>query len=615
MTQMNCFLLSGGLFQIYSNPIDYFISYEDISAKALSLYSSNYPNIMQTFSKYHNIIVLSEYEQSNIEVINQGFINELNLESRKPISILFEDRKNNFETIVLKYLDLFIQKFKKVYFNYDNLLYLLIDYNILKLLGVDISKINFTLNIDFIIHKEKINPKKCLICDYDLNSLYYYHKLGCFTIYLCHLVKMSLPTQEDKDYINHINDNNIKIVEEKGKFFDFSLTFMIQSLNYINYMDNYDAELKDINGNTLSEKIINKTGAYNVLLIYRFFFIEKEIQRVQFFLCNDQIIYTTYIGDHFKNCYYYLQKYYLSRNYSKIDCVLCKLCTTCCLSTYPQLISDLSRIRKEHPEIFFNTNPENVEICLTRGLLINLMKNFINEIGSEELILPTTYEVSYTNVDSYSKFNTFLSRNNLQYPIMLKFDGPETRYDHLQINLICDEGLRNFIAYFKEFVGNNDKTKIKIIVQQFIQHGGYLIKLYRIRNQNYIYYRPSLPDIKEDMMNKCQEYKNGFFQFETKDMGTQKFKDFWQKINGENNNFHNYVNERFLGEVAAKYSEIYGDSLVGLDFIMDVKKGIYYLIDINPFPAYSELYNEMNQVFAEHFTLGINEARKRIIYL
>jgi len=615
MTQMNCFLLSGGLFQIYSNPIDYFISYEDISAKALSLYSSNYPNIMQTFSKYHNIIVLSEYEQSNIEVINQGFINELNLESRKPISILFKNRKNNFETIVLKYLDLFIQKFKKVYFNYDNLLYLLIDYNILKLLGVDISKINFTLNIDFIIHKEKINPKKCLICDYDLNSLYYYHKLGCFTIYLCHLVKMSLPTQEDKDYINHINDNNIKIVEEKGKFFDFSLTFMIQSLNYINYMDNYDAELKDINGNTLSEKIINKTGAYNVLLIYRFFFIEKEIQRVQFFLCNDQIIYTTYIGDHFKNCYYYLQKYYLSRNYSKIDCVLCKLCTTCCLSTYPQLISDLSRIRKEHPEIFFNTNPENVEICLTRGLLINLMKNFINEIGSEELILPTTYEVSYTNVDSYSKFNTFLSRNNLQYPIMLKFDGPETRYDHLQINLICDEGLRNFIAYFKEFVGNNDKTKIKIIVQQFIQHGGYLIKLYRIRNQNYIYYRPSLPDIKEDMMNKCQEYKNGFFQFETKDMGTQKFKDFWQKINGENNNFHNYVNERFLGEVAAKYSEIYGDSLVGLDFIMDVKKGIYYLIDINPFPAYSELYNEMNQVFAEHFTLGINEARKRIIYL
>jgi hypothetical protein len=608
---MNCFLLSGGLFQIYSNPVDYFISYEDISRKSLDYYSSTHPNIAYTFHKYYNTIELSKSE--NLEKINREFINEFNLYSDMPMSILFEDRKNNFETIVLSYLDQFIQKFQKVYFNYENLLYLLIDYNIFKLLGIDINDIYFTLNANIIMNEEKINPRKCLICDYDLNTLYYYHKLGCFTIYLSHLAKMSLPTQEDKDYINHINENNIKLLDEKGIFFDFSLTFMIQSMNYIKYMDNYNTELKEVSGKTLSEKIINKTGAFNVLLIYRFFFIEKELQRVQFFLCNDEIIYTTYIGDHFKNCYNYLQKYYISDDYSKINCVLCKLCTSCCLSTYPQLISDLSKIRKEHPEIFFNTNPENVEICLTRGLLVNLMKNFLKEIGSKELILPTTYEVSYPNIDTYSKINSFLSRNNLEYPIMLKFDGPDPRYDHLQANIINDKGLKNFISYFRGFVGNDDKQKIKVIVQQFIQHGGYLIKLYRIKRTNYIYYRPSLPDIQEDMMNKCQEYKKGFFKFETKDMGTQKFKDFWKRINGENNTFKDNVNERFLGKVAAQYADTYGDSLVGLDFIMDVKKGIYYLIDINPFPAYSELYNEMNQVFAEHFKIGINEAKKKIM--
>jgi hypothetical protein len=608
---MNCFLISGGLFQIYSNPVDYFISYEDISRKSLDYYSSTHPNIAYTFHKYYNTIELSKSE--NLEKINREFINEFNLYSDMPMSILFEDRKNNFETIVLSYLDQFIQKFQKVYFNYENLLYLLIDYNIFKLLGIDINDIYFTLNANIIMNEEKINPRKCLICDYDLNTLYYYHKLGCFTIYLSHLAKMSLPTQEDKDYINHINENNIKLLDEKGIFFDFSLTFMIQSMNYIKYMDNYNTELKEVSGKTLSEKIINKTGAFNVLLIYRFFFIEKELQRVQFFLCNDEIIYTTYIGDHFKNCYNYLQKYYISDDYSKINCVLCKLCTSCCLSTYPQLISDLSKIRKEHPEIFFNTNPENVEICLTRGLLVNLMKNFLKEIGSKELILPTTYEVSYPNIDTYSKINSFLSRNNLEYPIMLKFDGPDPRYDHLQANIINDKGLKNFISYFRGFVGNDDKQKIKVIVQQFIQHGGYLIKLYRIKRTNYIYYRPSLPDIQEDMMNKCQEYKKGFFKFETKDMGTQKFKDFWKRINGENNTFKDNVNERFLGKVAAQYADTYGDSLVGLDFIMDVKKGIYYLIDINPFPAYSELYNEMNQVFAEHFKIGINEARKKIM--
>ena len=61
-------------------------------------------------------------------------------------------------------------------------------------------------------------------------------------------------------------------------------------------------------------------------------------------------------------------------------------------------------------------------------------------------------------------------------------------------------------------------------------------------------------NIKEDIMIKCQEYKKGFFKFETKDMGTEKFKEFWKRINGENNNFQNYVNERFLGEIAAKYA-------------------------------------------------------------
>ena len=115
-------------------------------------------------------------------------------------------------------------------------------------------------------------------------------------------------------------------------------------------------------------------------------------------------------------------------------------------------------------------------------------------------------------------------------------------------------------------------------------------------------------------MKKCPEYQKGFFQFETKDMGTQKFKDFWLKINGENNCFKDFVNERFVGEIAAKYAEVSGDSLVGLDFIMDVTKGIYYLIDINPFPAYSELYNDMNQIFTEHFTMGIN-AKKNIVNL
>ena len=91
---MNCFLLSGGLFQIYSNPVDYFISYEDICRKALVYYSSTHPNLTTTFNKYYNTLILPKNE--NLEIINREFLNDFNLYSEMSISVLFEDRKNNF---------------------------------------------------------------------------------------------------------------------------------------------------------------------------------------------------------------------------------------------------------------------------------------------------------------------------------------------------------------------------------------------------------------------------------------------------------------------------------------------------------------------------------------
>ena len=604
---MKLILLSGGLFQVYSNPIELFISYNDIYQKTLEFNSSFYSNLNVIFEKYYQITQMKKEELLDLERLNNKFLNEINLGGRRSLTNLFEGKKDNFETIVLQYFYDFLDKFNEVYFNYENLLFLLIDYNIFKLLDIKTEKIKFILNIK--LEEENIPPTKCLVCDNDLSNLYYYHSLGCFTIFLAHLVKMSLSDEKEKLYVNEINCKNIDFLEKNGIFFDFSFTFMIQGMNYINYMDNYENDWKEVNGRTLSEKIINRKGSYNVLVIYRFFFLEKEMQRAQFFICSDKILYSTYIGNHFTNCYYYLNKYYLSRNYSRIDSALCKMFTSCCLTTYSQLIKDLSRIRRENPEIFFSTNPENIEICLTRGLLNEIIKKLISEINSDKLLFPITYEVPFIAIDSYKDFTSFLTRNNLRYPLMLKFDGPQTKYDHLQINLISEQGINNSLNYLREFIGDDDKNKIKVVIQEFIQHGGNLIKLYRIKNENFIYYRPSLPNIREEMTNTLEEYHKGFFCFETKEMGTQKFKEFWLKTNCDSINFEKIVNKEFLGKVAEKYSNVYGDSLVGLDFIMDTEKEIYYLIDINPFPAYSELYNDMNHIFEEHFVSGIKNIK------
>ena len=66
---------------------------------------------------------------------------------------------------------------------------------------------------------------------------------------------MDLKNDEDKGYIDQFNNNNLDILNDKGIFYDFSLTFMIQCINYIKYIENYEKELKQYEGNTLLEKI------------------------------------------------------------------------------------------------------------------------------------------------------------------------------------------------------------------------------------------------------------------------------------------------------------------------------------------------------------------------
>jgi predicted SnoaL-like aldol condensation-catalyzing enzyme len=349
------------------------------------------------------------------------------------------------------------------------------------------------------------------------------------------------------------------------------------------------------------------------MLIYRFFFKKGEIKRANFFICTDKILYTTYIGDNKKNCYYYLTKFYIENKYQKPDGFITKLSSNICLIEYSQLIEDLIKVRNEHPEIFFCNNAENTKKYLTRGLQIDMINNFVKKFNSNKVVLPQSIEESYLNIDTYEKLNNFISKNNMKYPLMLKFTGDKKKYEHLIINIVCEEGLKNFVTYFKEYTSEDKRETIKIVIQQFVNHGGYVIKLYRIKQKCYFYYRPSFPDSKKEYINKFEEYKRSFLELTTSYLMTKEYKKFWEKVNRVNENYKNNVDEVFLTKVGESFENYSGDSLVGLDFVLDIEKGIYYLIDVNQFPGYKELYSEMGEIFSEHIILGINKIKEKNI--
>ena len=592
---MNCVLLSGGLFQIYANNEENYLSYEDIANKLIKSYSKQYLNISNIFEKYKKI----KSGIKNINKENEMFLKEFK-DNNKTFN-LFEENKNNFEKIDLKLLYSFLNKFQKIFFNYDNLLYLLFDLNVFHLLNIETENIIFCLNIKELFQQDNIDYKKYIIFDTKLENLLYYHNLGCFTAYLAHLVKMDLVNDEQRNYIDKYNDDNLSIINKAGIFFDFSVLFMVHILNYINYISNYVKELKPFEGNTLSEKIINKTGAYNILFMYRYFFKKGEIKRANFFICNDKVLYTVFIGNNKKDCYYYLNKYYISNKYQRPKGILPKLTSKICLNEYGQLITDLIKIKKENNDIFFFVNPENITKFVNRGKQIYMINCFIKEcINDKKIFLPKTKEENYNNIDTYEKFKQFMKENDLQFPLILKFSGETINYDHLIINILCDSGLINFINYFKEYTKNDNKEKIKIVVQQFINHGGYVVKLYRIANKSHFYYRPSFPDCKVEFINKFEEYKRGFLELTTNFLVSEDYKIFWKKVNGVNDNYKNNVNEEIIIEIGKKFEQYTGDTLIGLDFLLDIEKKIYYLIDVNQFPGYKELNKDMEYILKDH---------------
>jgi predicted SnoaL-like aldol condensation-catalyzing enzyme len=598
---MNCILLSGGLFQIYSNFKENYLSYEDIANKLIQKFSKENSNTAEIFKKYQNI----KTKVNNIKETKEIFNKELNININNNSFNLFEDQKNNFETINLELFNSFIKEFKQVYFNYENLLYLLFDLNIFELLSIETENITLCLEINNIIKAKNIEHKTIIVFDTKLENLLCYHSLGCFTVYLSHLVKMDLLNDDQIKYIDKYNEDNLAILNQNGIFFDFSVTFMVQIINYIKYIENYNEELKQYKGKTLTEKIKNKTGAYNILLIYRFFFKKGEIKRTNFFISNDKIIYTTYIGDNKKNCYFYFNKFYISNEFQKPNGIISKLSSKICLNEYGQLINDLIKIKQENPEIFFYNNPENTFAYLNRGLQIEMINRFIKEClkNNEKIFLPKSKEEEYTKIDTYETFKKLMDDNNIKFPLMLKFSGETEKYDHLIINIVCDSGLKNFIDYFSDYTKNDKKEKIKIVLQQFINHGGYIIKLYRIANKSYFFYRPSFPDSKIEFINKYPEYKRGFLELSTNKLVSKEYKTFWQKVNGINDNYNKNVDENILSKIGEKFQKFSGDSLIGLDFLLDIeniKDKKYYLIDVNQFPGYKELNKDMGDILKEH---------------
>lgn len=128
------------------------------------------------------------------------------------------------------------------------------------------------------------------------------------------------------------------------------------------------------------------------------------------------------------------------------------------------------------------------------------------------------------------------------------------------------------------------KLKPPLVLQEFVNHGGVIFKVYVVGDHVRCVRRKSLPDVSEEKLEST-EGSMTFSQVSNISTQNQKKEQYYE---------HLVETEmpplRFVTEIARGLRRVMGLHLFNFDMIRDVKVGNhYFVIDINYFPGYAKM--------------------------
>lgn len=233
-------------------------------------------------------------------------------------------------------------------------------------------------------------------------------------------------------------------------------------------------------------------------------------------------------------------------------------------------IANLYNYIKNHPEVIIIDDLKSVCMTLDRAMSDEAMRS-ISWPGELDVRVPKSVLLNKSDLESIK-----IATKDFNFPVISK------------PNISCKTfSAPNELAHTLH-IATNQESLIGIItpsiVQEYINHGGVVYKIYAIGDSIHVTTRPSTKDIKKDESISL-------------DFHSQKAdnSEIWSNIGIHVDNSHN--------EVFRKISKIIRKSLnmnlIGFDIITD-KNGVFWLIDINYFPGYSYI-DDLPQRFLNFF--------------
>jgi len=214
-----------------------------------------------------------------------------------------------------------------------------------------------------------------------------------------------------------------------------------------------------------------------------------------------------------------------------------------------------------------------------------LMRSCETVVDDVKVFVPKIVEIPEHSTLEETK--DLIALHGVRYPLMVKpAVASVTEYSH-QMRLVFTHDHLKDLTY-------------PCVIQQFCNHGGVVYKIYIIGEHVFVCERPSIQDV---------DYLSGVsLSFDTRNI-SKLGRSFNPELHGSDPNKRRWLtcnenpdllNRKVVAEISRLIKKSTNLTLLGIDVLIEKETGNYALIDVNHFPGYSGIdENLINQAFID----------------
>lgn len=213
------------------------------------------------------------------------------------------------------------------------------------------------------------------------------------------------------------------------------------------------------------------------------------------------------------------------------------------------------------------------------------MLEFIKHLNIERLAVP-----DQTLVSDSLMLSSLVNASGLKFPMIAKPVAADGSVNSHKMSLVLS----------KDGLSKVDVDDTPVVLQQFVNHGGVIFKVYVAGEYVKCVKRTSLPDISNEMLEKMSLESKGVMSF-------SQISNSAMVREGGGSGEVEMPGDEFVAEVAKGMRRALGLRLFNFDMIRDENGSGYLVIDINYFPGYEKL--DSYETVMTDFLLNVMKTR------